>query len=175
MKKRILPPVPPWPVLASDDDMPKSKGLCSPALLRRLALAEIEPFEVALNYRGAVRTLRDLAMVDENDRGVMNMKARQLWELMGIFPCHLNGALKQFWNLEVLPSFGRIALPGSSSAGLLPGSSSEQLAAQPDEEDDEFFRLMRRLEEAERTRTLEDGSYGRADASQPPPVRRRLE
>ncbi|CAE8715593.1 unnamed protein product, partial [Polarella glacialis] len=171
MKKRILPPVPPWPVLASGDDMPKSEGLCSPALLRRLALAELEPFEVVLNYWGAVRTLRDLARVDENDRGVMNMKARKLWEFLGIFPCHLNGALKQFWNLEGLPAG---AQPGSSSgqlaagpAGAQPGSSSGQLAAQPGSSSI----AMRRLEEAERTRTLADGAYGRADACQPPPVR----
>lgn len=64
----------------------------------------IRPFEVILLYWGAVKKERDMARVTTNDRAVMWMKARNLWELLGIYQdSNLKSRLEDFWDLDRFP------------------------------------------------------------------------
>ncbi|CAE8629232.1 unnamed protein product [Polarella glacialis] len=109
-----------WELISDHgDDVPMALDLGSPALLRRLGKVELEPLEVVLKYRG-VKTLRDLARVsvDVNERGVLSMKARQLWDLLGIFHKDLRGALRQLFDEEGLPVGAQPAAQPASSAAV---------------------------------------------------------
>jgi len=98
------------------DDVPSGPGLLSsPALRRRLEREDLVDLEVVLRYRG-VRTLRALASLDTNERAVLLSKARQLWDLLGIFPSNLKSSLNKLFDAEGLP----VGASTSSSAGRAP-------------------------------------------------------
>ena len=64
----------------------------------------IMPFEIVLVYWGKLKTLDDMRSVTRNDRAVMNMKGRQLGELLKIEETMKPSRLKEFWAIENLPS-----------------------------------------------------------------------
>ena len=91
------------------NDVPREHGQLSDALKERLAQQDLLDLEVLLRYRG-VRTLRALESLETNERAVLLCKARELYELLGIFPSNLKKALDRL--------FGDEASAGSSSRVL---------------------------------------------------------
>jgi hypothetical protein len=69
------------------------------ALQARLTQFNLEPFAPVLQYYAGVTHLSDVSQVSRNDQGVMIMKARQLWDLLGIAPRDLVTSLRAFFDL----------------------------------------------------------------------------
>jgi hypothetical protein len=84
---------------AEDFDWPLGPGQPSPALRARLQREDLLDLEVVLRYRG-VKTLRALNSMDTTERAVLGCKARQLWELLGIFPSNLKTALIKLFHVD---------------------------------------------------------------------------
>ena len=77
-------------------------GQLSDALKHRLAEEDLLDMEVLLRYRG-IRTLRALESLETTERAVLLCKARQLYELLGIFPSNLKNTLNKLFG-DVPPS-----------------------------------------------------------------------
>jgi hypothetical protein len=61
------------------------------------------PFEVILLYWGVVKNEHTLQKVTMNDKAVMQVKARQLWQLLGLYEGSLHSILKNFWDFDRFP------------------------------------------------------------------------
>ncbi len=80
------------------DNVPPNGGLTD-ALKQKLAEEDLLDMEVLLRYRG-IRTLRALESLETTERVVLLCKARELYDLLGIFPRHLKNTLNMmFGNL----------------------------------------------------------------------------
>ena len=98
-------------------DVPKANGGLSDALLHRLAAEDLLDMEVLLRYRG-IRTLKSLESMETTERAVMLCKARELYELLGIFPSNLKNTLNQLFG--DVPPQGRFAgSPWAMHAGSM--------------------------------------------------------
>ena len=82
--------------LAGISDVPPQNGQLSDALQQRLAEEDISDVEVLLRYRG-IRTLRAVESLETTERVVLLCKARELYELLGIFPSHIKNALNKLF------------------------------------------------------------------------------
>ena len=81
---------------AQYSDVPPSNGQLSDALKQKLAEEDLLDMEVLLRYRG-IRTLRALESLETTERSVLLYKARQLYELLGIFPSNLKNTLNRLF------------------------------------------------------------------------------
>jgi hypothetical protein len=109
-------------------DVPRENGQLSDALKERLAQEDLLDLEVLLRYRG-VRTLRALDSLETNERAVLLCKARELYELLGIFPSNLKKALdKLFGNGEACGP-GRGGVLSTNPWPLQPGSVGSTASA----------------------------------------------
>ena len=77
-------------------------GQLSDALKHKLAEEDLLDMEVLLRYRG-IRTLRALETLETTERAVLLCKARQFYELLGIFPSNLKNTLNKLFG-DVPPS-----------------------------------------------------------------------
>ena len=77
-------------------DVPRSNGQLSDALKHKLAEEDLLDMEVLLRYRG-IRTLRALESLETTERAVLLCKARELYELLGIFPSNLKNTLNKLF------------------------------------------------------------------------------
>ena len=77
-------------------DVPPSNGQLSDALKHKLAEEDLLDMEVLLRYRG-IRTLRALESLETTERAVLLCKARELYELLGIFPSNLKNTLNKLF------------------------------------------------------------------------------
>lgn len=89
---------------AQYSDVPPSNGRLSDALKHKLAEEDLLDMEVLLRYRG-IRTLRALESLETTERAVLLCKARELYELLGIFPSNLKNTLNKL--------FGDVPRPGN--------------------------------------------------------------
>ncbi len=113
------------------NDVPRENGQLSNALRERLAQGDLLDLEVLMRYRG-VRTLRALESLETNERALLLVRARQLYELLGIFPSNLKKALDRLFGNEafgaglfgengrVLSTNPRPIRPGCVSASVAP-------------------------------------------------------
>ncbi len=81
------------------NDVQRENGQLSNALRERLAQGDLLDLEVLMRYRG-VRTLRALESLETNERALLLVRARQLYELLGIFPSNLKKALDRLFGNE---------------------------------------------------------------------------
>ncbi len=79
-------------MFANASDVPIVNGHVSDALILRLAQQDLLDLGLLLKYRG-VRTVRALDALDTNERSVLLVKSRQLYELLGFFPSNLHKAM----------------------------------------------------------------------------------
>ena len=77
------------------DNVPPNGGLTD-ALKQKLAEEDLLDMEVLLRYR-SIRTMRALESLETTERVVLLCKARELYELLGIFPSHLKNALNKLF------------------------------------------------------------------------------
>ena len=77
------------------DNVPPNGGLTD-TLKQKLAEEDLLDMEVLLRYR-SIRTLRALESLETTERVVLLCKARELYELLGIFPSHLKNALNKLF------------------------------------------------------------------------------
>ena len=88
---------------AQYSDVPGEDGSVSDALMRKLMEEDLVDLVVLLRYRG-IRTLRALEALETTERAVLLCKAREFYELLGIFPCSLKNTLNKL--------FGDVPQPG---------------------------------------------------------------
>ena len=81
---------------AQYSDVPPPNGGLSDALKHKLAEEDLLDLEVLLRYRG-IRTLRALESLETTERAVLLCKARELYELLGIFPSNLKNTLNKLF------------------------------------------------------------------------------
>ena len=81
---------------AQYSDVPPSNGQLSDALKHKLAEEDLLDMEVLLRFRG-IRTLRALESMETTERAVLLCKARELYELLGIFPSNLKNTLNKLF------------------------------------------------------------------------------
>ena len=81
---------------AQYSDIPPPNGQLSDALKHNLAEEDLSDMEVLLRYRG-IRTLRALESLETTERAVLLCKARELYELLGIFPSNLKNTLNKLF------------------------------------------------------------------------------
>ena len=99
-------------------DVPGENGALSDALKRKLMEEDLVDMEVLLRYRG-IRTLRALEALECTERAVLLCKARELYELLGIFPCNLKNTLNQLFG--DVPQQGMfIESPWATQSGAMP-------------------------------------------------------
>ena len=99
------------------DNVPPNGGLTD-ALKQKLAEEDLLDMEVLLRYRG-IRTLRALESLETTERVVLLCKARELYELLGIFPSHLKNALNKLFG--DVPQQGMCqGSKGAMQAGRMP-------------------------------------------------------
>jgi hypothetical protein len=99
-------------------DVPPSNGQLSDALKHKLAEEDLLDMEVLLRYRG-VRTLRALESLETTERAVLLCKARELYELLGIFPSNLKNTLNKLFG--DVPQQGMFhASPWAMQSGAMP-------------------------------------------------------
>ena len=99
-------------------DVPPSSGQLSDALNHKLAEEDLLDMEVLLRYRG-IRTLRALESLETTERAVLLCKARELYELLGIFPSNLKTTLNKLFG--DVPQQGMFqASPWAMQAGAMP-------------------------------------------------------
>lgn len=91
-------------------------GQLSDALKHKLAEEDLLDMEVLLRYRG-IRTLRALESLQTTERAVLLCKARQLYELLGIFPSNLKNTLNKL--------FGDVPSSGAMQSGAMPYMHSQ--------------------------------------------------
>ena len=77
-------------------DVPPPNGGLSDALKHKLAEEDLLDLEVLCRYRG-IRTLRALESLETTERAVLLCKARELYELLGIFPSNLKNTLNKLF------------------------------------------------------------------------------
>ena len=77
-------------------DVPTVNGHLSDALKHKLAEEELLDMEVLLRYRG-IRTLRALESLETEESAVLLCKARELYDLLGIFPSSLKNTLNKLF------------------------------------------------------------------------------
>ena len=88
---------PTWQSTAAQySDIPPSNGQLSDALKHKLAEEDLLDMEVLCRYRG-IRTLRALESLETTERAVLLCKARELYELLGIFPSNLKNTLNKLF------------------------------------------------------------------------------
>ena len=115
------------------NDVPRENGQLSDRLKEKLALESLLDIEVLLRYRG-VHTYRALESLETNERAVLLCKARELYELLGIFPSNLKKALDTLFGNEasaarqfeendrMLSTNSRPLRPGCVSTSVPPAS-----------------------------------------------------
>ena len=112
------------------NDVPRENGQLSEALKLRLAEEDLLDLAKLLRYRG-VRTLRALESLETNERAVLLCKARELYELLGIFPSNLKKALDKLFGNEASGGglFGETGRVLSTNPGpIRPGCVSASVA-----------------------------------------------
>ena len=103
---------------AQYSDVPPSNGQLSDALKHKLAEEDLLDMEVLLRYRG-IRTLRALESLETTERAVLLCKARDLYELLGIFPSNLKNTLNKLFG--DVPQQGMFhASPWAMQSGAMP-------------------------------------------------------
>ena len=103
---------------AQYSDVPPSNGQLSDALKHKLAEEDLLDMEVLLRYRG-IRTLRALESLETTERAVLLCKARELYELLGIFPSNLKNTLNKLFG--DVPQQGMFhASPWAMQSGAMP-------------------------------------------------------
>ena len=102
-------------------DVPPSRAELSPRLKYTLANAGLEELELLLQRRG-VRTLRALSLLESTERKTLLCVARQIFELLGVFPIHLqqnlNDLLGVSWqdHTDVQPIYTPVTLPDDTAS-----------------------------------------------------------
>ena len=103
---------------AQYSDVSPSNGQLSDALKHKLAEEDLLDMEVLLRYRG-IRTLRALESLETTERAVLLCKARELYELLGIFPSNLKNTLNKLFG--DVPQQGMFqGSPWAMQAGAMP-------------------------------------------------------
>ena len=103
---------------AQYSDLAPSNGQLSDALKHKLAEEDLLDMEVLLRYRG-IRTLRALESLETTERAVLLCKARELYELLGIFPSNLKNTLNKLFG--DVPQQGTFqGSPWARQAGAMP-------------------------------------------------------
>ena len=102
------------------DDVPQENGQLSNALKQKLAEMGLLDMEVILRYSG-IHTRRALDDLNPMEKTVLLTKARQLYEVLGIFPSSLKNTLNMmFGNLP--PQSMYQGSPWAMQAGKMPWS-----------------------------------------------------
>ena len=110
------------------DNVPPNGGLTD-ALKQKLAEEDLLDMEVLLRYR-SIRTLRALESLETTERVVLLCKARELYELLGIFPSHLKNALNKLFG--DVPQQGMYqGSKGAMHAGRMPYLQQQWAGAPP--------------------------------------------
>jgi len=81
---------------AQYSDVPPSNGSVSPALKNKLSEEGIPEMKLLLRKRG-IRTLGAFYSLESTERVVLLVKARQLYEVLDIFPSHLKNTLNKLF------------------------------------------------------------------------------
>ncbi|CAE8588853.1 unnamed protein product, partial [Polarella glacialis] len=84
-----------------------------------LGAEDLRYLECVLRVRG-VRTVRALAILHPNERSIIVVKARDLWELLGVFTSSLQSSLNNLFSAEVLP-IGAITSSSAADVPFQPG------------------------------------------------------
>ena len=103
---------------AQFSDVPPSNGRISDALKQKLAEEDLLDMEVLLRYRG-IRTLRALESLETTERAVLLCKARELYEILGIFPSNLKNTLNKLFG-DVPQQAMFMGSPWATQSGSMP-------------------------------------------------------
>ena len=103
--------------VSQSSDEPRDHGIISEALKAILLQEDLLDIDILLRYRG-IRTLRALASLEAKERAVLLVKARELYECLGLFPSNLQNALGNLFShaecgVHNLRSSGSPLPPGS--------------------------------------------------------------
>jgi hypothetical protein len=103
------------------DDVPTAPGKLSPLLKERLKQEDLYTLKILLKTRG-VHTLGNLLGISTNDRAVLLIKARDLYDLLTIFPGSLHNCLNKLYGNDEDPGGAIRIMNSTSPMPLQPGS-----------------------------------------------------